>query len=115
MRTMTIMPQVGQICQIKQGSPCSKELERRITRDIPTDKYQRFSPAFFAPKSFYGIITEIDKNHEVCYIRSMNDPQESLCVNLEHINIEENNGSDEIYQKRKNGKNKENDYKEAKS
>ena len=114
MRTMTIMPQVGQICQIKQGSACSKELERRITRDVPLDRYERFSPAFFAVQNMYGVITEIDKNREVCYIRSINDPQETVCVNLFDINIEENNGSDEIYQKRKNGKNKKDNDTEAK-
>ena len=103
-----IMPQVGQICQIKLGSLLSKELERRITRDIPTEKYQRFSHAGFSVQNIYGVITDIVKNREVCYIRSMNDPQEILCVNLGDINIEENNGSDEIYKKRKNGKDKEN-------
>jgi len=106
MRTMMIMPQVGQICQIKQGSVLSKELERRITRDIPNDKYNRFSHAGFSVQNMYGVITDIDKNREVCYIRSMNDPQEILCVNLFDINIEENNGSDEIYKKRKNDKDK---------
>lgn len=109
-----IMPQVGQICQIKQGSILLKELERIITRENPTEKYQRFSPAAFSAQNIYGVITEIDKNREVCYIRSMNDPQETVCVNLFDINIEENNGSDEIYQKRKNGKNKKDNDTEAK-
>lgn len=79
-------------------------MNKRITRDLPEGKFDKFAPAFYSTNKIYGIITDIDKLHEVCYIRALNDPQEVIQVGINSINIEDDYGSDEIYEKLKNYK-----------